>query len=1055
MAVILGLATLGVALRPSRKRRQMLQRSEQQIDYAADAPEVLDEHGFLQFDSHEEFGRHQNSTVEGLDSLVSSRSSTEVFVVGPAVILLWNALNYGPKIAQLAVVFPQCISVLSGGSFVAKFLQFGAASMGLGVRGAVASLQASSTASMVRVISQLVSAHGVQIAANTAQIATHSTQLASIGMKVANLGTQVAGNWVLGLANLGGVIWAHKRIDGVKGAVDTLAAQVKDLQILRADVEELKDVLGFVFQFSKVVGVSPQTLVTLLGAGAAIGPILGLAAIAISASVALAPPKKEEDPWLKVEARVAELIEGTWNRKRREEQKMELLAFLERFRKCQHGFIELNEIKLDSAQLLDDTAIQGKKIKWYSPLCLTEMETHMALTFHQWMHTDGDSTDALLIPFMELHTKVLLFLAMYPPKQPTGINYRTELQDRASEYALFLMKDIHSSFHHQTCRQVRLKMHTERGWVGSKDMYHLVVLRPTYQPHSGEPCQGPCKGKDSKQLWCNWCGGERRGGACCKAGDKQCVAAGLAQGFIPSATPVCVHTGCMQSNLAIRREIEGVDADGNFYAKDKQGGVSTEIPEIKGPEECELQCTMAGASECEYWSFEQITRKCTLLAGNNLFREAKQGHFSGKRDCPFSKNLNKAPGSEEWPDEMPVSQDVYETQPCNKESDANHLVSCYAAVLSEVEKDFNLFFERFGKTLDFLLKHSRCASPETAPDTAERKISFKQCEWQNPPPPAGGGLFWGPPVWQKDDLEKQRQMPPFPIPAWLEQRMSRAECLEKVREPAQVQTFKDQRNEDPALAAVVPFPKLPEAIEADPSTRWYFCASQVASEELTTSSTIDALTRCCQEDDTADPKLCLSQALKLRSDSDIPVVLNPSDISDEQVVQLQAASINKEAAEKSDGASSVSSSPCFLIAAKEAPAANPCEWSDPLKHNKALQDGMKSDPPKHNNAVHDGIKCGKSLAGILKPQESCEECTYCCYKGEVNSGFWLGGPGACADQRNRNNIYFSQTIYDWIFDASKPEIKGQKPQKTGVHRRRHRDNVCLQLLNKCSLPKQP
>eukprot|EP00933_Yihiella_yeosuensis_P002421 TRINITY_DN10411_c0_g1_i1.p1 TRINITY_DN10411_c0_g1~~TRINITY_DN10411_c0_g1_i1.p1 ORF type:complete len:869 (+),score=171.96 TRINITY_DN10411_c0_g1_i1:106-2712(+) len=593
---------------------------------------------------------------------------------------------------------------------------------------------------------------------------------------------------------------------------------------------------GPIMSIAASTGLSVGAVSTIVTSGALAGPLLGSAALVVACW-----PKKADDPFVQIEGRMAQMIDGAFDKERQRKLGARLKRYLREFARCTAVFAQMatasvpknvgqrrpvlegdeyddydetlpkpgkealmefhNHMKKIGAfdhrsNISSASASSGKKSSGsslHAPRCMVQLERIMSLERDEWMAKEGHSVDALFMPFATLHIQLQGFLKAYPPAGPEP-SYDEPLEQTAAEYSGFILGGIHNAWKAQVCRQVRLR---ELKYRLIEPKYQLTLLRPAYQPNPAKDCSEKCGGKDG---WCNFCGGPGVG-ACCKKGEfgsPECrnFDTPMDYGFLGRAPYyACVHTDCEQ---------QGTEYWPQFHSLDVQNWA-----------ECQEQCKQD--LQCSHFSFYEVPidvdadeakvdMKNCFLSDESSVRWKKIGSTSGPRECP-KESLTKTAGPASPHDSGAVPSD--ELTPCemsgfvsnadfneNSPKWAAYLKNCSKRVLKLALEDFNPYYSRFIKAAENFARRAGCSLPlsEAEEEHEDRTMisdtmlfgRFSDCDWSRPKTGSGSKTWYPDPEraiggllsHSKVNLERQRQLPGFSGPTWLERRTQLFECLE-------------------------------------------------------------------------------------------------------------------------------------------------------------------------------------------------------------------------------------------------------------------------------------
>jgi len=618
-----------------------------------------------------------------------------------------------------------------------------------------------------------VAALGEQSAANFLAIETLTAQL-----------SLQAGNVATNTAALGQLSYAAATNSAY---IASLGGQVATLQGVTAPT----------MQLAASMGVPISTVASLSLAGAFVGPLLGVIALVYAAW-----PEEEIDPWLKIEGRVAKMLEDRFDAKRRTRLGDRQRRYLKQFSRCSQGWIAHSMVELNGVTVprwLVEEAEKAKKVAdaggefdlsvfptehdYPVPRCMAQLEGHMSLERDEWYGTESGGFSGLFMPFANLHTQILSILSDDPFDHK--MKWGTTLKATSAEYGAYMLDHLLSAWKAQVCRSMRLR-HSMKGVFGSY-RYQFVVLREMYQPHAAEECADKCQGGGG---WCNFCGG-KNDGACCKRGDGGvCKRFDVPLSWHGSAKSYCIHTDCIQSNT------------GYYGTKLKKFNFDN-VPQT--PEQCRQQCqNIQGAVA---FTSSGKGKKCTCLGKAKLTRHQEVGAFSGPTMCKAETSLVELEDTLANNTEEMTKVPMEEVEPCEKspvvanfaEVEEKHpewVQTCYQKATKVAVKEFNKFYQHFAKFVDSLSWKAGCgaqhevewSNPKGGGYEAVSKAldagKFADCNWERE-------LKNDENMWMFDEVqargwtgtsrvnfeEQKKVTVDYPMPAWLHDLRAVQKCL--------------------------------------------------------------------------------------------------------------------------------------------------------------------------------------------------------------------------------------------------------------------------------------
>eukprot|EP00913_Durusdinium_trenchii_P007366 g6925.t1 len=254
----------------------------------------------------------------------------------------------------------------------------------------------------------------------------------------------------------------------------SVAAVGGQVTALSSQVSALNAVAGPVMGIASATGLSVSLVSSLVTAGALAGPLLGASALV----VACWPKEKEEDPFMRIESRVKQMIDGKMDEARQERLASRLKRYLREFARCTAVFADMAKNPQDAShseaighfkqemskktgsasgsavtaaattgslmqmgedivsndrhtaasteswfsfacEFLENKAVEEGTAEpiFQSPPCMVHLERIMSLERDEWMTKKGSSLDSLFLPFATMHTQLLAFLKAFPPAQ--------------------------------------------------------------------------------------------------------------------------------------------------------------------------------------------------------------------------------------------------------------------------------------------------------------------------------------------------------------------------------------------------------------------------------------------------------------------------------------------------------------------------------------------------------------------------------------------------------------------------------------------------------------
>jgi hypothetical protein len=608
------------------------------------------------------------------------------------------------------------------------------------------------------------------VAANAGNIANNAANIGKIGGVAANNAANIANN-ANAIGTLSGNVAANaQNIAGLTSTVGMLSGSVASntatIATMGAQVAVLSEAAAPTVALASMMGLSVGTVSSIALAGSLAGPLLGCVAL-----VAACWPAEETDPWMKVESRVARMIDDRFKQERRQKLSTRLKRYISEFSSCAHEWTTLagqqtadgsapgNEAasflstwqgamhhasrkELDLGETISNmavTASEGSRI----PKCMSELVTTMSLERDEWMSSGRkESLSGLFMPFANMHTQILAALTDYSGDDRHV--WSIKQQKTAAEYASFILSDISDAWKKQVCRTVRLRHSLNAGLTWQKYKYMFVTLEPMWQPNAGDTCLSQCKGEAG---WCNFCGGKGVG-ACCRRG-------GVDKGLDPmeckqfdvfggEEEPVCVHTDCAQSSS-------------KYEEKWGRSGLLVAQTQAEGASACQVFCQTAHLPEKSVDAMEAASKnpktpasvfnykrdgKCQCLSGKvgahgDFVRHLRKNEYiSGPVYCPTGQVVG-GEEDEEQDNEM-ATVPMKEVLVCDEKSapvnDVHDLEKtqqkwvkeCSANATAQVIKDFNPFYQRFAKFVERLAWVSGCGDVQ---NDAAVDVGLEEDDW--------------------------------------------------------------------------------------------------------------------------------------------------------------------------------------------------------------------------------------------------------------------------------------------------------------------------------------
>ncbi|CAK8992525.1 unnamed protein product [Durusdinium trenchii] len=636
-----------------------------------------------------------------------------------------------------------------------------------------------------------------------------------------------------GLASTASMGQMSASVAAVGGQVTALSSQVAGLgatvATMGTQVSALNAVAGPVMGIASATGLSVSLVSSLVTAGALAGPLLGASALV----VACWPKEKEEDPFMRIESRVKQMIDGKMDEARQERLASRLKRYLREFARCTAVFADMAKNPQDAShseaighfkqemskktgsasgsavtaaattgslmQMGEDivsndrhtaasTAVEEGTAEpiFQSPPCMVHLERIMSLERDEWMTKKGSSLDSLFLPFATMHTQLLAFLKAFPPAQEP--RYDESQEQTSAEYAGFLLSGIVEAWKAQSCRQVRLReLLVPTQWP----KYEVTVLKPQDQPNAGLNCKSQC----GKLGWCNFCGGEGLG-ACCQHQDpsnpKECRRLTQRGPFwrnymgISSSFDTCLHMDCQQKEIK--------------YGEDYKRTMATDWSA------CQKICQLE--DKCAFFTFWEDYEPNCYLSPVTAYKYLHTGSVSGPKHCPTFKGPSGS-GDQDSEAADVETLPMKEFRPCGESAKSisdqefekrsgeiqAYISKCYPLVFKEVVEDFNPLYLRFISAAQGFAEKAGCSHEGLIGNENVTLIAgqnnfgdFSECKWGEES--SAPTEQWTPDVkrresgmlglWEsKVNLKKQQRLQLFPAPEWLHARLPLFQCLEK------------------------------------------------------------------------------------------------------------------------------------------------------------------------------------------------------------------------------------------------------------------------------------
>jgi len=584
-------------------------------------------------------------------------------------------------------------------------------------------------------------------------------------------------------------------IGGLSSAVATNTAAIAGLSTA---VGTMSQVTGPTVALAGAMGVPVSTVASMALAGSFVGPMLGVIAM-----VWASYPDEEVDPWMKVESRVALMINAKFDLHRRKRLGDRLRRYVKQYSRCAQAWVADGLVKLhglsiprwlvEEAKLAKGSGdfsfnVKARKGHNYpAPSCTAEIEGHMALERDEWFRTDKGQMSGLFMPFANMHTQLLGLLADHP--YDDDMQWGSALKATSAEYGVYMLDHLLSAWKAQVCRTMRLRHSQKSGIYWS---YNIVVLKGVEQPHAAEDCSAQCGGTSG---WCNYCGGKDEGACCTKGDDGVCKMFDVPEKFYGGKYAACVQTDCIQKNTG-------------YYGGPPLKKFEEDVPRL--PEECQQLCwAVTGAVA---FTLNDGGKTCSCLAQKDLNRHQEEGAFSGPTVCKkmsdpasileqekaFEKNLNETVRvpMEELDNLCPKSPSVSDAADLEK-THPDWVRTCYKDATKAVTREYNKFYQRFAQFVDMLAWKAGCGMPHevtwsvNAKSNGFEKVSkdfdggsFADCDWDREETmdqtmwifdaeKARGWLGLN-----RINMDEQKTMTiKYPMPAWLHDLKNTHNCL--------------------------------------------------------------------------------------------------------------------------------------------------------------------------------------------------------------------------------------------------------------------------------------
>jgi hypothetical protein len=622
-----------------------------------------------------------------------------------------------------------------------------------------------------------------------------SAKATAVPAAIAALGEQSAANYVAmealtrTLSLTAGTVAQNTATLGRLGtAVATNAAYIT---ALGKDVATLSQVTAPMMSLATQVGVPLGTVAQLSLAGSFVGPMLGVMALVYAAW-----PEEDVDPWLQVEARVAGLLDERFDQKRQRELGERQRRYVKQFSRCAQAWMAQSMTQLHGVTVPRWIVDEAKEAKaeaertgtpfqmnfakdhaFPGPRCMQQLEGHLALEQDQWYGTETGGFSGLFMPFANMHTQILSLLSDNP--YDSKMQWPAALKATSAEYGNYVLDYLLKAWKSHACRTIRLRQNMAGYTAIGGTEYQFVVLKEVQQPNAGEHCQDTC-GAAGFGTWCNFCGGNNDG-ACCVKGGK-----GICERFdVPAGHAVCVHTGCIQSNMAYEGTVLKAADD--------------EVQ--RSPEECMHYCqAQEGAT-----AFTSKGAQCICYSAKGE-RRVEAGASSGLTTCTattssLSENEDELAKNVDAKNRVPM-EDI---EPCEKsqavgawaeveEKQEAWVKECLVKTGNVATVEFNRFNAKFGPFVDALAWKAGCGAQHAVNWEGDgmNKIapeldggSFGECNWEKEKK-ADADMwyfdeerkrgFWGKSK-QSDDQKNVKMH--YPIPAWLHDLRNVHICLKR------------------------------------------------------------------------------------------------------------------------------------------------------------------------------------------------------------------------------------------------------------------------------------
>jgi hypothetical protein len=621
-----------------------------------------------------------------------------------------------------------------------------------------------------------------------------SAKAAAVPAAITALGQQSAANYVAmealtrTLSLTAGTVAQNTATLGRLGtAVATNAAYIT---ALGKEVATLSQVTAPMASLATQVGLPLGTVAQLSLAGSFVGPMLGVMALVYATW-----PEEDVDPWLQVEAHVAGLLGDRFDQKRQKELGDRQRRYVKQFSRCAQAWMTKSMTQLHGVTMPRWIVEEAKEAKSEAertgapfqmnfakehpfpvPRCMQQLEGHMALEQDQWYGTESGGFSGLFMPFANMHTQILSLLADNP--YDSKMQWPAALKATSAEYGNYMLDYLLSAWKSHACRTIRLRQNMA-GWTTATGgtEYQFVVLKEVQQPNAGEHCQDQC-GAAGFGKWCNFCGG-KNDGACCVKGGK-----GICERFdVPSGHAVCVHTGCIQNNMAY---------DGTV--------LKTAETDMPTPEDCMHYCQAQNGAT----AFTSKGAQCTCYSAKGE-RRVEAGASSGLTTCTPTTSLSEAEAELAQNVEEKNKVPVEDVEPCEKsqavgawpeveENQEAWVKQCLMKTGEVATVEFNRFNAKFASFVDALAWKAGCGAQHEVNWEGDgmSKISkeldggsFGECDWKKEAK-ADADMwyfdeerkrgFWGKSKHSEDQKNVRMH---YPIPAWLHDLRNVHICLKR------------------------------------------------------------------------------------------------------------------------------------------------------------------------------------------------------------------------------------------------------------------------------------